>query len=281
MKDPSRWVELSSDEFERDLLQSSRGDVPSERAYQRTLTSLGVGFLMPIAAAHVAEGAAQAAALTVAAAPVKSLGAAVLMKWLGSGMLLGVVTASGIGLSTRVWEPEPAQKAAVSPRVAEIQPAVSASVVKSPDAPRVPLAVPEPAAPPSAVGRRHVRAAEPAFTAPVLRAPVLPPPSEPPPAEPKPLDASSLEREMRLLDAARSALTRKDAGAALSTLARYRSEFARGSLAPEAQVLEVRALLQAGERARASALGARVIAADPAGRHADAVRALLGRSSNP
>ena len=279
MKDPSRWVELSSDEFERDLLQSSRGDVPSERAYQRTLASLGVGFLMPIAAAHVAEGATQAAALT-AAAPVKSLGAAVLMKWLGSGMLLGVVTASGIGLSARVLQPEAAPKAAVAaaaPRApATAQAAVATTLIASP-ASSVAL---EPAPVPSVTGRRNVRAAEPLVSGPVLEAPALPLP-EAKAAEPKPTDASSLEREMQLLDTARRALARGAAGDALTTLERYASDFERGSLRPEARVLQVRALLQAGERDRANALGRRIIAAEPQGRHAEAVRALLGRASNP
>jgi hypothetical protein len=279
MKDPSRWVELSSDQFERDLLQSSRGDVPTERAYQRTLTSLGVGFLMPMAAAQVAEGATHAAAAAVAA-PAKSLGAAMLVKWLGSGVLLGAVTASGIGLSSRVWR----QEAASGSPVASVAPRVQAPppVVVAKRAAAVPASsnAAEPPAIPQAVGRRSVR-----VMGPVVTAPVLPALAEPLPEahsiEPKPMDASSIEREVRLLDVARRALARNATAEALTTLRRYASEFEHGALAPEARVLEVRALLQAGERGRANALGARIIASDPQSQHAEAARVLLGRASNP
>jgi hypothetical protein len=275
MKDPRRWVELSSDEFERDLLQSSRRDVGSERAYQRTLASLGVGVLLPIAAAQAAEGATVAALSVV---PAKSLGAAVLLKWLGSGMLLGVVTASGIGLSSRVGQQESRAQAAVAPAAVHVRaPNVMAS---SPVTVLEVPSVPAPVAMVNTTGRRGVRAPEPLVAPPASYVPALPAA----PAQvsgPGPMDANSLEREMRLLDAARRALARNAGAEALTTLRVYANEFERGSLVPEARVLEVRALVAVGERERATALGGRIIAANPQGRHAEAVRALLGRTSNP
>jgi hypothetical protein len=277
MKDPSRWVELSSDEFERDLLLSSRGDVGSERAYQRTLTSLGVGVLIPIAAAQVAEGAAASAAL--GAAPAKSLGAAVLLKWLGSGMLLGTVTASGIGLSSHVVQQ--ASRAQVTVPTAAVPARRAPNVVAS--SPRLVLETPSIPASDRAsntTGRRGARMPEPPVAPSVPHAPALP--ASPAQVSDRELtDTNSLEREMRLLDAARRALARNAAAEALTTLRAYASEFEDGSLVPEARVLEVRALLAAGERERASALGRHIIAANPQGRHAEAVRALLARRSNP
>jgi hypothetical protein len=279
MKDPRRWVELSSDEFERDLLRSSRRDVGSEHAYQRTLASLGVGVLMPLAAAQVAEGAAAVAALT--GAPAKSLGAAVLLKWLGSGMLLGVVTASGIGLSSRVGQQEARVQVAVAVASAAVPMRRAPNVVASSavvvlEAPSI--ARPERTA--NSSGRGGARVPEPIVATPASSATALPAPRAQV-GDPSPPDTNSLQREMRLLDAARRALAREAAAEALTTLRVYAAEFEHGSLVPEARVLEVRALLAAGERERATALGARIIAANPQGRHADAVRALLERRSNP
>jgi hypothetical protein len=276
MKDPRRWVELSSDEFERDLLRSSRRDVGSERAYQRTLTSLGVGVLLPMAAAQAAEGA-MVAALSVA--PAKSLGAVVLLKWLGSGMLLGVVTASGIGLSSRGEQQESRVQAAVAsaavpvrrvPKLVASNPAV---VLEAPSIPASDRTV-------NTTERRGPRAPEPIVASPVLSAPALPAPRADV-SDSMPTDTNTLEREMRLLDAARRALARDAAAEALTTLRTYANEFEHGALVPEARVLEVRALLAAGERERATALGRRIIARNPESRHAEAVRALLGRPSNP
>jgi hypothetical protein len=278
MKDPSRWLELSSDEFERDLLRSSRDDVGSERAYRRTLTSLGVGVLLPMTGAQAAEAATDVVVLT--AVPSKSLGAAVLLKWLGGGMLLGVVTASGIALSSRITQPELPTTAAFSAAPAPREPAPNAAVADTP----APVMEPEasPAAPPaaSAVARRFVPARESSLASPEPAAPALPAPHIVP-SEPELVDTSSLEREVRLLDTARRALSRRAPAEALTTLRAYAKEFEHGSLAPEARVLEVRALLAAGEAERAHALGRRIIAADPQGRHAETVRALLARASNP
>lgn len=278
MKDPSRWVELSSDEFERDLLRSSRGDVATERAYRRTLTSLGVGFLLPIGASQVAEGA-QAAAIT-AVAPAKSLGAAVLVKWLGSGMLLGVVAASGIGMLSHANRRAPAAGAAVASVTSRTQ--AESPLRLGPRSIAVPSSFSAPGAlpGPGEVERRSARAAKSHPAAPVT---VRPEPAPPPVARPAPklADVTSIEREVRLLDSARSAIARNDSAHALAVLRRYAEEFEHGALAPEARVLEVRALLQAGERDRANALGSHIIASDPQSQHASTLRALLGRASNP
>jgi hypothetical protein len=63
-------------------------------------------------------------------------------------------------------------------------------------------------------------------------------------------------------------------------LGEYHLQFHGGALGPEAAVLEVRALLGAGERPRAERLGEQVIARAPNSQHARIVRSLLGRSHN-
>jgi hypothetical protein len=277
MREPRRLLEASSDEFERDLLASSSDDQPTARAYRRTLTSIGVGLVLPLGAA----GAAQGAALATAAAPAAKLGSAVLAKWLATGALLGAVTASGAKLASHAGS--------VS------GPAASASAARG-QAPAPPSgALSAPAAVAPVVSAFGPSAARPPSQAPIRRAPA--PAGAPPPlplapaatpaavpAEPAvafsapavgPAPAASLQREMAFLEDARHALARGDARAAVVTLESYVVAFPRGVLLPEARVLEVSALLQSGERARAEALGRRIIERDPSGAHAEAVRARL------
>jgi TolA-binding protein len=92
---------------------------------------------------------------------------------------------------------------------------------------------------------------------------------------------ASLRREMQLVDAARAELRHGAALTALDMLERYRSEFPRGELAPEASLLELSALLRAGRREQARTLGERLVAAEPTSQRAEAVRALLAGAQKP
>lgn len=92
---------------------------------------------------------------------------------------------------------------------------------------------------------------------------------------------SLLQQEVHALDEARQALERGSPERALQLLEAYRIQFRVGSLKPEAAVLEVRALLRAGNRRRARLLGERVILSAPASQHAKIVRSLLGLDHNP
>ncbi|HEY6560112.1 MAG TPA: hypothetical protein VI072_22665 [Polyangiaceae bacterium] len=86
---------------------------------------------------------------------------------------------------------------------------------------------------------------------------------------------------MHALDEAREALERGSPQRALQLLEAYRIQFQSGSLKPEAAVLEVRALLRAGDERRARLVGERVILSAPASQHAKIVRSLLGLDHNP
>jgi TolA-binding protein len=101
------------------------------------------------------------------------------------------------------------------------------------------------------------------------------------PLDPRETAASALAVETQRLEAARHALADGRATLALTTLTSYERDFPRGVLRPEALVLKVRALVAAGDRQAAEALGRRLIAQAPTSRHADAVRAALGRGTNP
>jgi hypothetical protein len=269
MTDPPRLVESCSDELARALLSSSRDDVGSSRAYERTLASLGAGAVVELATAGTANAA------TLALTPAGKLGVLGVVKLLSVGAALGVATMAALHFTTTaVRAPAPAPSDVFSNEPA-LPRAKAAENVTAP-APVLPV---EPKRAPA----RSVRSAAPS-----------PPPSASP--EPAPVEsfapvedvapppsavAGTLEREVKMLDAAKQALARGAAHDALSALGAYEREFERGALAPEAQVLRVRALLAAGDREAASAAARRVIASDPEGRHAVVVRALLERGANP
>ena len=270
MKEPRRLLEAGADDFERELLASSAEDVPNARAYQRTVASLGVGLMVPLAAASVAQGAS-------AATPVAKLGASVLAKWLASGALLGVITASGAQLVSRGISQRSAPAAApkvelgASPAVATSQPTRGGAPALTP-APELPRSVE------SKPAQRAHPLPEPALVAPQPE--VTPAPSAEAEPSPRPVTAS-LTRELDALEAARYALGSGDARAALARLERYASDFPNGVLLPEARVLEVSALIQSGQRARALELGRRIVERDPAGPHAQAVRTRLPELDKP
>jgi hypothetical protein len=272
----------SSDDFERGLLASSSRDVPSEHAYRRTLAMLGAGAAGAAGAAHGAAGGALSSG---------KLGGLVLGKWLAAGLALGVAAASGVHFASRaVRAPAPN----FAPGRVEASPAARAAAPRRNER-TVPLPAPERAsAPPSEApsapeGARVSRA--PRLEAHAVRlsnaAPLRPDATRASSgasvreAEPAVPPVASLRREMQLVEAARAALRHGDGRAALATLERYHSEFAHGELAPEASLLELSALLRAGERERARSLGERLIASDPTSQRADAVRALLAGGDNP
>jgi TolA-binding protein len=94
--------------------------------------------------------------------------------------------------------------------------------------------------------------------------------------------SEALLREVRALDAAKASLERGDTAGALDSLDRHAKGFPSAALGPEADVLRVRSLLAAGDRAGAARIARGVIARDPRGPHARVVRGLLPElGSNP
>jgi hypothetical protein len=271
MTDPPRLIQSCSDDFARAVLSSSRDDAGSSSAYQRTLASLGVGATVELAA----EGAANAAVATLA--PAAKLGFAGFMKLLSVGAALGVATVAGLELTiTPAATPVPVPSASLRDDLpVPVQPAAQQAL-------RSPAPVLEPA--PATAPARSIRS---------TASPPVPSSVDPTPvaaesassaefdARPPSVASSALEREVHGLDAVKQALRRGDAREALSALGAYEREFAQGALAPEAQVLRVRTLLAAGDREAAQQAARRVIEADPNGRHAAVVRALLARDANP
>jgi hypothetical protein len=86
--------------------------------------------------------------------------------------------------------------------------------------------------------------------------------------------ASSLEREVALLDEIRVANSSGDFARGIELVARYRSEFEDGELARDADVFEMEALAGQGERARAAEAARAFLARYPGDPHTPRVRAL-------
>jgi outer membrane protein assembly factor BamD (BamD/ComL family) len=87
--------------------------------------------------------------------------------------------------------------------------------------------------------------------------------------------SSTLEREVALLDAVRSALTQSDFDRSLELIAQYRREFEHGELARDADVFEIEAFTGRGERARAVRAAEAFLRRHPQDPHASRLRALI------
>jgi hypothetical protein len=272
MKQPQRLADAGADEFERGLLSSSSADAPSEQAFQRTLTSLGVGLLVPLASAGVAHGAGAAAVATGS-----KLGVAALGKWLATGMAIGAVTVSAVTVTERALSTPPAAVTPTTPAPAGVATSTPVEKAGARGAAAVTRAsAVEAAKAPEAAAPKHrtettTPSVEPAASAPSVEG------GASVPAEPL-AAAPSIKRETELIGSAQRALQRGDTRSALAALERYRSEFPAGVLAPEARLLEISSLLRAGERGRAETLAGAIIARDPAGQEAARARALLAKS---
>lgn len=274
-------------DVERLLLESGAQDVPSSGARARTLLAVGAaaGATMVTSAAGHGAASALVAAGGSSAKTAGSMTALVLAKWLGTGALLGAVTAACIATATTPGLRGPSKD----------EPSVSAAAPAVPESPRAvarattPVAVPNAEAPPaveSATNPTGTRAATSEAVAPAGRS-LAPETTQTVPAgggsglgasvPPAPsANGSSVLAEVASLDRARAALGSGDARTALARLAEHEQNFSGGALEPEAVVLEVRAMVQLGQRTEATALVNRFLAAHPNSSQNARLRGLVG-----
>ena len=147
-----------------------------------------------------------------------------------------------------------------------------------------------PSAPASPAPVRVAATAPVAVTAAVEAAPAvspLPPVEEAPAAAPRVAraEASSsaaadLSEQIRLIEAARSGVAAHDSKAALSALDGYAAKFPRGSFGQEATVLRIRAVDQAGDSARATAMAKSFIARFPNSPHVARLKPIAERGAS-
>jgi hypothetical protein len=296
MSDPRRLIDEGADGFERGLLDAAARDVGSEAAFRRLAQGLGV-VAVGTAAATAHAGAAGAGA--AGAGKTAAAGASVaLAKWVGIGILGGVVITGGAEVAKIALAPGTAAESHGGSAAGRAAPAVAAArpPARTGDAvavtpPRVAADAPLAPRPEDPTLRRPAKAPAAEEVA------LAPPPAQPPSASEGATPASSgvaasspsdqrvaeesLREEVRLIDGARAALRRRSASEALAALDRHSREFPRGVLNLEASVLRVEALLLSGDRDRAELLGRAIAAKQPNGPYAVRIRDLLGGSINP
>jgi hypothetical protein len=241
MSDPKRLLEENNDEFENELLRSVRLDAVTDRNRQKILAGIGL-----TGAALTASSAAASTSATTAAvkAGVFKGATAAAIKWIAIGSVVALVP-------TGVWVARTQRTVSMAPA-----PAVTEAVTA---APRAPEAKTPPALAPSPEVNEPAVEAKPA----------------PAPQAAQPASSATLADEVAALQAARNALAAHDPSGAIVALDRYKSRFPSGKLAPEATVLRIDALNQRGDRAAASALGDRFLAAHPHSPYADRIRSIL------
>jgi hypothetical protein len=266
MTGPRRLLEgPDATPFERDLLESWSTEQPSASARARALEiaglATGAAVVASTAVGTVAVGAVGTAASAGSVAPqVAAAGARVGLSALAKWTIVGAVMAAGTLATVVVMRSTGRETASVGKNAsasanAEAKASASASVNTGENTNTEPKAV-SPADLPSvapSVGARREGAST-------------------------PRDADTLAEEIVLFDRARAALERGDAASALPLLDEYESRYRTGAFAEEAEVLRVRALMHQGDRAAATRVGERFLAAHPTSPHAARVRAILDTS---
>jgi hypothetical protein len=244
MSEPQRLLqeEQGGDELTRSLLRSARDDAPAPHARQKTMIALGL-------AGGVGATVTAATATSTAATLAKGSASVALLKWIGVGVLGGVVTVGAVAVvqsrNSAAPSVAPSVKTAANP--APIEPA--------------PIQTAAPAA-------------EPAPSAAPIEEPAAKP-AEAPKASAKPAEKTSLADEVAALDVARVALASGNAAAALRALDDHDRRFPGGALGPEATVMRIEALALRGDRASAARLGRAFLDAHPRSPHASRIRTLL------
>jgi hypothetical protein len=239
--------------LEKMLLDASRAELPSEDHKARLRAALGIG--VPLSGPLAAPAPAPAAApVTQAAASLAPPGAAVAKSATAAKVAvgLGILAVAGALWLTRERDTAPVPPPPVVTPVAPV------------------AAAPAP-----------VLAAEPAAVSP------LPPVQETTAAPRGRINAAptssapeDLSEQIRLIEAARAGVASRDSKAALEALDSYSAKFSRGSFGQEAMVLRIRALDQAGDFARATALAKSFVTRFPKSPHVARLKPIAERGAS-
>ncbi|HET7543034.1 MAG TPA: hypothetical protein VFK05_24340 [Polyangiaceae bacterium] len=270
-EDPVRFWDEDQGEVMRSLLSAAREEQPTQAAIERTLTVVGVGTaLAAVAASGSAAGVASGAGVhgLAAAASLSSakgaLGTSVLVvvKWLGAGVVMGLLATSAVYVGTQPNAP------AVHTESSKLELAKPATPQRTIHAARTP----SPASAPE-VAEAPAAAKPPAPSNAALSAAAAPPVSGVP-AEV--IRDAQLAAEVSVLDRARQALALGDASGAVRSLNDYDARFTHPNLLPEALYLRLEALTLQGDQPGSKAVARRLLRSFPEGPHAARARAVLG-----
>jgi hypothetical protein len=260
MSDPKRLSTASESEFERALLRAGRVVAPrgsKERALMVASSALG-------ASAAVAGGAAAGKGTALGIAKAGSIAS---LKWVAIVGLTGFGVTASVVVLHEVHDTRPVQ-IEVSVPTARPAPAkrarANAKTTASIDEGWTPAPVDPFTIASTSTG---VVAAPPA----PAHAPIVV-------VDADEVATSTVPAELIMLEQARGALRDGDPARCLSTLERYAERFPRGSMAPEATMLRIEALMNAGDRSAARRFADAYLASDPDSPYTVRVRSLLETS---
>jgi hypothetical protein len=276
MTDPPRILDVSTASFERALLESASRDHGSSAAQMRCLAAASTATLL------VAQTTASAASAVTAT----SLGAGLALKGVAVGLLLGLGLQGAVVVAHRVVTPSTTSTPIVVP--ASPRPPLASRQSTGTDAHAVPAIAEAPAstdahavpviAEAPVVNGAAIASKAGTFDGPTRSARAASPLGQPSTvidetqpstvnaissAAFRPLPDDSLEREVQLLDEARSFNNAGQYVKTLDLLARHQQRFQTGSLKPEALVIRVQAVLGLGQRDNARALARQYMIANP------------------
>jgi hypothetical protein len=241
MSDPRRLSRDPDNELARTLLRSARARAPRS-ARQRAVIAATSGL------------AATSLTATAAGGPLAKAGAIAALKWLG---VAGIVTFGAVGAALTLRDPAPSS------------PAHHEDETRAHGFPAQPSAPPRPFAPPA-----PTLAPDPIVPIPI--APALPAPFVPAPAPARSGAGASIRDEVATLERARSVLASGEPALALSILDDYVSAFPHPTMASEAAVLRIEALVRAGDRSAARSAAHAFLVKYPLSPYGARVRSVVG-----
>jgi hypothetical protein len=235
--------------LEKLLLDASRAEMPSDDHKARMRAVLGIGLPVSGPLAAPPPAASQTAA-SLAPPPGGVLRSATALK-----VAVGVGALALIGALWFTRQPRSEPLPAPPRLIAPAEPA--------------PAPVALPAAPAAAAEIAPLPPVEPTALAPRVR-------SAPPAAS----ASDDLSEQIRLIEAARAGVAAHSPRAALIALDSYAAKFPRGSFGQEAMVLRIRAVDQAGDTARATALAKAFVARFPTSPHVARLKPIAERGAS-
>jgi hypothetical protein len=283
-----RLVDEPDDRFAAVLFRAGLDEEPDRGALGRAEAALGLG--VGAGLAITALGAAKASAHAGAGPALAGASAGSIAKWVGIGLISGVVTVGGARYGT-----DPALRAEVarlgsgaahsrSESAPAARPRDAARALEEAPSRETPPLPEVPVAPPSVSSSSSSGAGQrPAPGAP--KTPVSPPAERVATEAPSAAVAAafpderpavlSLANELAILERARRALFAGQSGAVLKELEAYDRAPGKAVLESEAELLAVEALVQQGRLLEAQARAHRSLARSPQGPHAQRLREVI------
>ncbi len=264
------------DETVEALVSLGRSDRPPAGARQRALRAIAVGAVLSVPAQSAAASAASATSLSAAAGTTTTTAATatagsflVVTKWGAIGALSATALFGAVDGVTAFVEPAPAAKLFAT------QAASIATTRRAERSSRSELA-PVPLPPAKTEPEARPTSARPSMRE---KAPSAPLPATASRAVFDDTPPSQLAAEVRILDAARSALAAGRVAEALAHLDRHAAAFSSGTLEGEAAAIRIDALVKAGAVADAERRAGEFLAAHPNSPLGARVRALVASPS--